>query len=174
MVHAPVLDSIPMTRDPQRDRDISTWCGFIESAGKAGLRGLNCHKCGKRMKFLRELAPEQQEEVLRYCESRADRRDRVPAVRAKTDRIRRLCLLRHSREGDRVSAVPDALRLAAVRIEPVHVSPTTDRQTHSPALRRSKHGRNLILGPDGGMQHRRDPRGDYSCSRICAASSAVG
>jgi mannonate dehydratase len=45
MVHVAPLDSIPMARDPQRDRDIDKFCGFIESAGRAGLRGLNYNFC---------------------------------------------------------------------------------------------------------------------------------
>ena len=45
MVHVAPLDSIPMARDPQRDRDIGKFCGFIENAGRAGLRGLNYNFC---------------------------------------------------------------------------------------------------------------------------------
>ena len=44
MVHITPLDSIPMAK-PERDRDIDKFCGFIESAGKAGLRGLNYNFC---------------------------------------------------------------------------------------------------------------------------------
>ena len=45
MVHIKPLDSIPMAKDPQRDRDIETVCKYIENAGKAGLRGLNYNFC---------------------------------------------------------------------------------------------------------------------------------
>ena len=45
MVHITPLDSIPMARDPQRDRDIDTFCQYIENASKAGLRGLNYNFC---------------------------------------------------------------------------------------------------------------------------------
>ena len=41
MIHIPFAESIPLALDPQRDRDIDTMCGWIENAGKAGLRGLN-------------------------------------------------------------------------------------------------------------------------------------
>lgn len=41
MIHIPLPASIPLARDPQRDRDLDTVCGWIENAGKAGLRGLN-------------------------------------------------------------------------------------------------------------------------------------
>ena len=40
-IHIPLPDSISWGLDPQRDRDIDTVCGWIENAGKAGLRGLN-------------------------------------------------------------------------------------------------------------------------------------
>lgn len=45
MVHVPPLDSIPMAKDPQRDRDIDRFCQYIENASKAGLRGLNYNFC---------------------------------------------------------------------------------------------------------------------------------
>ncbi len=45
MVHIKPLDSIPMAKDPQRDRDIETVCKYIENAGRAGLRGLNYNFC---------------------------------------------------------------------------------------------------------------------------------
>ena len=41
MIHIPFPESIPLADDPQRDRDIDAICGWIENAGKAGLRGLN-------------------------------------------------------------------------------------------------------------------------------------
>ena len=50
MVHIKPLDSIPMAKDPQRDKDIETVCGYIENAGKAGLRGLNYNFCALRTK----------------------------------------------------------------------------------------------------------------------------
>ena len=45
MVHIKPLDSIPMAKDPQRDRDIETVCRYIENARVAGLRGLNYNFC---------------------------------------------------------------------------------------------------------------------------------
>ena len=45
MVHVTPLDSIPMAQDPQRDRDLDKLCGYIENAGRAGLRGLNYNFC---------------------------------------------------------------------------------------------------------------------------------
>ena len=45
MVHIPVADSIALAQDPERDRDIDTVCGYIESAARAGLRGLNYNFC---------------------------------------------------------------------------------------------------------------------------------
>ena len=45
MVHITPLDSIPMAKDPQRDKDIETVCKYIENASKAGLRGLNYTFC---------------------------------------------------------------------------------------------------------------------------------
>jgi len=41
MIHIFPSDSIALAEDPQRDRDIDAVCGWIENAGKAGLRGLN-------------------------------------------------------------------------------------------------------------------------------------
>ena len=41
MIHIPIAESITLAEDPQRDRDIDAICGWIENAGKAGLRGLN-------------------------------------------------------------------------------------------------------------------------------------
>ena len=41
MIHIPIPESITLALDPQRDRDIDAICGWIENAGKAGLRGLN-------------------------------------------------------------------------------------------------------------------------------------
>ena len=41
MIHIPFPESIPLALDPQRDKDIDAICGWIENAGKAGLRGLN-------------------------------------------------------------------------------------------------------------------------------------
>ncbi len=41
MVHIPWQDSIGLAQDPERDRDIENVCIWIESAAKAGLRGLN-------------------------------------------------------------------------------------------------------------------------------------
>jgi mannonate dehydratase len=40
-IHIPFPESITLAMDPQRDRDIDAICGWIENAGKAGLRGLN-------------------------------------------------------------------------------------------------------------------------------------
>jgi mannonate dehydratase len=40
MIHIFPADSIPLAA-PERDKDIDTVCGWIENAGKAGLRGLN-------------------------------------------------------------------------------------------------------------------------------------
>lgn len=45
MVHIAPLDSIPMAKDPQRDRDIEKLCKYIENAGRAGPRGLNYNFC---------------------------------------------------------------------------------------------------------------------------------
>ena len=45
MVHIAPLDSIPMAKDPQRDRDIEKVCKYIVNAGRAGLRGLNYNFC---------------------------------------------------------------------------------------------------------------------------------
>ena len=45
MVHIPEFDNIALARDPERDRDIDTVCGYIENASKAGLRGLNYNFC---------------------------------------------------------------------------------------------------------------------------------
>jgi len=45
MVHIKPLDSIPMAKHPQRDRDIETVCRYIENARVAGLRGLNYNFC---------------------------------------------------------------------------------------------------------------------------------
>ena len=44
MVHLTPMDSIPMAK-PERDRDLDELCGFIENAGRAGLRGLNYNFC---------------------------------------------------------------------------------------------------------------------------------
>ena len=41
MIHIPIAESITLAEDPQRDADIDQICGWIENAGKAGLRGLN-------------------------------------------------------------------------------------------------------------------------------------
>ena len=41
MIHIPMPESITMAQDPQRDRDLDAICGWIENAGRAGLRGLN-------------------------------------------------------------------------------------------------------------------------------------
>ena len=41
MVHIKPMDSIPMAKDPQRQKDIDTFCQYIENANQAGLRGLN-------------------------------------------------------------------------------------------------------------------------------------
>ena len=49
MIHIPPQDSIALAQDPQRDRDIDKVCGWIESAGKAGLRGLNYNFCTLRV-----------------------------------------------------------------------------------------------------------------------------
>ena len=40
-IHIPIAKSITLAQDPQRDKDIDAICGWIENAGKAGLRGLN-------------------------------------------------------------------------------------------------------------------------------------
>jgi len=45
MVHVPPMDSIPLAQEPQRQRDIDTFCSYIENAGRAGLRGLNYNFC---------------------------------------------------------------------------------------------------------------------------------
>ncbi|MDA0745603.1 MAG: mannonate dehydratase [bacterium] len=45
MVHINLKDSIPMAKDPQRDKDIDTVCRYIENAAQAGLRGLNYNFC---------------------------------------------------------------------------------------------------------------------------------
>ena len=45
MVHIKPMDSIPMARDPQRQKDIDTFCQYIENASQAGLRGLNYNFC---------------------------------------------------------------------------------------------------------------------------------
>ncbi|SVD29839.1 uncharacterized protein METZ01_LOCUS382693, partial [marine metagenome] len=41
MIHIPIAESITLADDPQRDKDLDKICGWIENAGKAGLRGLN-------------------------------------------------------------------------------------------------------------------------------------
>ena len=41
MIHIPMPESITLADDPQRDKDLDMICGWIENAGKAGLRGLN-------------------------------------------------------------------------------------------------------------------------------------
>ena len=45
MIHFGVPASITLAQDPQRDRDIDTYCQGIENASKAGLRGLNYGFC---------------------------------------------------------------------------------------------------------------------------------
>jgi mannonate dehydratase len=45
MIHIDVPKSITLAQDPQRDRDIEVVCHTIESAGRAGLRGLNYNFC---------------------------------------------------------------------------------------------------------------------------------
>ena len=45
MVHVPIVKDVPLAQDPGRDREIETFCGYIESAAKAGLRGLNYNFC---------------------------------------------------------------------------------------------------------------------------------
>ena len=45
MVHIKPMDSIPMAADPQRQKDIETFCRYIENASQAGLRGLNYNFC---------------------------------------------------------------------------------------------------------------------------------
>ena len=42
--------------------------------------GCDCHKCGKRMKFFRELAPEQKDEILRYFRTHEKRDPDTSAV----------------------------------------------------------------------------------------------
>ncbi|MBS12319.1 MAG: hypothetical protein CME19_12035 [Gemmatimonadetes bacterium] len=41
MIHIPIRESITLADEPQRDKDLDGICGWIENAGKAGLRGLN-------------------------------------------------------------------------------------------------------------------------------------
>ena len=41
MIHIPIAESITLADDPQRDSDLDEICGWIENAGKVGLRGLN-------------------------------------------------------------------------------------------------------------------------------------
>ena len=45
MIHIGIPKPITLAQDPQRDRDIDAFCGTIERAGKAGLRGLNYNFC---------------------------------------------------------------------------------------------------------------------------------
>jgi mannonate dehydratase len=45
MIHITLPESITLAQDPQRDQDLDTVCGWIENAGKAGLRGLNYNFC---------------------------------------------------------------------------------------------------------------------------------
>lgn len=45
MIHIPPQHNVALARDPARDREIETVCGFIENASKAGLRGLNYNFC---------------------------------------------------------------------------------------------------------------------------------
>jgi mannonate dehydratase len=45
MVHVKPVLNAAMAKDPERDREIETFCTYIENAGKAGLRGLNYNFC---------------------------------------------------------------------------------------------------------------------------------
>ena len=45
MVHFNPMPGITMAKDPERDRDIETFCNGIQNAAKAGLRGLNYNFC---------------------------------------------------------------------------------------------------------------------------------
>lgn len=45
MVHVDPTPSITLAKDPERDRDIETFCKQIENAARAGLRGLNYNFC---------------------------------------------------------------------------------------------------------------------------------
>jgi len=45
MIHFGLPRSIPLAREPERDRDLDRVCKIIENAGRAGLRGLNYNFC---------------------------------------------------------------------------------------------------------------------------------